>query len=220
MPLLAGGCGGIRRVLGIGGTEPPRYIYGLAQPDSMRAAEPRGTDGQRAPALEGSLAIASYVTPGIYGERGIVYRRNETEYAVYQNREWKMDLGDHLALFTQNILWNRPLTAEPAIYDPPSRRAQTYLWRATVREFEEVDRPQGVFVAVRLDAALIRVANDSIVWSGTARAERQVGPPRLADMNLVVQGLSEVAGEVITELVKQAEGSVGRGAAVRAQSRP
>ena len=207
-------------MLGLGGTDPARYLYGLALPDSLLEASPQRLDGGRTPALQGTLAIASYVTPGIYGDRGIVIRRNDTEFSVYNYREWKMDLGDHLALFTQNILWHHPLTAEPAIFDPPSRRAQTYLWRATVREFEEVDRPDGVFVAVRIDAALVRIANDSIIWSGSARSERQVGPTKTEDMNVVIRGMSEAASEIILRLVLAAESAVSRGPAVRAQSSP
>ena len=84
-----------------------------------------------------------------------------------------------------------------------------------------MDRPQGVFVAVRFDAAILKVANDSIIWSGSASAERLVGPPRKTEeMDPVVQGLSTVAAELITQLVREASSALGRGSAVRAQSRP
>ena len=45
---------------------------------------------------DGSVAVSRYVTPGLYGERGIVYRVGESGYATYLSREWAIPLGEML----------------------------------------------------------------------------------------------------------------------------
>jgi ABC-type uncharacterized transport system auxiliary subunit len=75
-------------------------------------------------------------------------------------------------------------------------------WRGTVREFEEVDRAGLVFAAVRLDARLVRAADDSVLWSGTARAESRVTDAK--NMTAVVDSLSSLAAPAVTTLAREA----------------
>jgi ABC-type uncharacterized transport system auxiliary subunit len=176
---------------------PPRELYRVSLPDTG-AGSGGATNLSR---ISGTLAIAEYATPGIYGEPGIVFRIGESEYGSYPNREWALPLGNQLGVLTERVLARAPLTTEPAVFDPPSRRAQTYIWRGSVREFDEVDRDKQVFAAVRIDARLVRAADDSIIWSGTARAEK---PVPSADMPGIVQALSALADQVVSELVDRA----------------
>jgi hypothetical protein len=99
------------------------------------------------------------------------------------------------------VLARVPLTAERAVFDPPSRRAQTYIWRATVREFEEVDRGSEVRAAVRIDVRIARAEDDSIVWSGSSRLERAA---QNSSMSGIVQTLSALADEVVVDLATRA----------------
>jgi hypothetical protein len=171
---------------------------------------PAETAGVALPALtedlpEGSLAISRYITPGLYGQRGIVYRVGEAGYASYPSREWAIPLGEMLGRRTADLLQERPLLRGGALFDPPTRRSFTHLWRGTVREFEEIDRGNDVFVAVSLEASLIRVEDDSILWSGGARAERPVPDGTIEG---IVAGLSAATDEVVFALLDSARVSI------------
>jgi hypothetical protein len=99
----------------------------------------------------------------------------------------------------------RPLLRGGALFDPPTRRTFTHRWRGTVREFEEIDRGNDVFVAVNLEASLIRIEDDSIVWSGAARVERPVPD---GTMEGIIAGLSAAPDEVVFALLDSARVSI------------
>jgi ABC-type uncharacterized transport system auxiliary subunit len=185
---------------------PARELYRLTLPDSSEAGagSALATDGAPPP-LAGTLAITQYATPGIYGDPQIVFRLNDNQYGSYSSsshdREWAVPLGEQLGVLTERVLARVPLTAERAVFDPPSRRSQTYIWRGTVREFEEVNRGSQVLAAVRIDARIARAEDDSIVWSGSARLERAASP---ANMSGIVQTLSTLATEVVADLATRA----------------
>jgi hypothetical protein len=115
-----------------------------------------------------------------------------------------------LGMITEDLLRTRPLTAEPAIFDPPSPHAYTYIWRGTVRELEEVDRGRTVYAAIQLDARLVRAADDSVIWSGTTRLERVVPE---GTMPAIVLMLSQLAAEGVTQLVEAARPTLAATAA-------
>lgn len=184
------------------GPIPPRELYRLALPEPAPgdSAPVVATDGSPPP-LAGTLAITEYATPGIYGEPSIVYRLNDTEYGSYPDREWAVPLGEQLGVLTERVLARVPLTTERAVFDPPSRRSQTYIWRATVREFDEVDVGSEVHAAVHVDLRIVRAQDDSIVWSGSSRLERVAQSPKMPG---IVQTLSALADEVVTDLATRA----------------
>ena len=181
-------------------------------PVEMYRLLPTATDaGSEAPIVasaglpDGSVAVSRFVTPGLYGQRGIVYRVGESGYAAYPSREWAIPLGEMLGRRTADLLQERPLVRGGAMFDPPTRRAFTYAWRGTVREFEEIDRGSNVFVGVHLEASLVRIEDDSIVWSGGARAERAVPE---GTMEGIVAGLSAATDEVMIALLDSARVSI------------
>jgi ABC-type uncharacterized transport system auxiliary subunit len=195
----------------IRGTIPARELYRIAAAPGDSAGPAVGTDG--APPLAGSLGIAPYITAGIYAEPSIAYRVGDAEYGTYPSREWALPLSQMLGVLTEEIVRRHPLTADPAIYSPPSLRSQTYLWRGRVRRFEEVDRGKVVSAAVSVDAAILRTSDDSVLWSGSARRERVVTGGTMAD---VVRTLSALATEAVEELVADAGRSVQRRSAATA----
>jgi ABC-type uncharacterized transport system auxiliary subunit len=199
----------------IRGTLPPRELYRLSPVDTAppAVADPLG----RPPALgDATLAVAPYEAPGIYGGPSIVYRVNETEYGAYPSREWAIPLGQMLGVLTEGVLRRAPLTAGPAIFDPPSLRAQRYVWRGTVREFEEVNRGRALSAAVRIDAALLRTSDDSVVWTGSARREAPVAEPT---MNAVVRTLSSLAADAVGTLAAEADSALRAHPAASARGR-
>lgn len=198
----------------IRGTLPPRELYRLSVPDSAAAADPRPPS---APALAaGALAIAPYETPGVYGEPSIVYRVGETEYGAYPTREWAIPLGQMLGVLTEDVLRRAPLTTGAAIFNPPSLRGQGYVWRGTVREFEEVNRGRALSAAVRVDAAILRTGDDSVLWTGSVRRESAVAEPT---MNAVVRTLSALAATVVAELAAEADSALRTRSAASARGR-
>jgi hypothetical protein len=62
-----------------------------------------------------------------------------------------------------------------------------------------------VLAEVRLDASLVRSADDSVVWSGTARVERLVAQPTMQN---VVAALSATAVEVVSVLAADARAAL------------
>lgn len=187
-----------------------RELYRLTIPDSS------GLAGQATGPLTGSIAIERYVSPGLYGDASLVYRVDENAYGAYPSREWAIPLADQLGMLTESQLRRRPLSSGAVIFRPPSPRAHAYLWRGTVRQFEEVNRGSQVFASVHLDAMLVRTADDSVMWTGSARAERAVATPTMA---AIVATLSTLAASVVSELVDDASRTVAArpaAAAVRA----
>ena len=190
----------------IRGTIPARELYRIAAAPGDSAASPAAATNGAAP-LAGSLGVSPYVTAGIYAEPSIAYRIGDAEYGTYPSREWALPLSQMVGVLTEEILRRRPLTADPAIYSPPSLRSQTYLWRGRVRRFEEVNRGKVVSAAVWVDAAILRTSDDSVLWSGSARRERVVSGNKMSD---VVGMLSILATEVVEELVVEAERALHR----------
>jgi hypothetical protein len=159
---------------------------------------------------EGSLAVSRYITPGLYGQRGIVYRVGDAGYATYPSREWAIPLGEMLGRRTADLLQEKPLLQGGTLFDPPTRRTFTHLWRGTVREFEEINRGNSVLVAVNLEASLIRVEDDSILWSGAARVERAVPEGTIEG---IIAGLSAATDEVVFALLDSARVSIRQNSA-------
>lgn len=200
------------------GSLPPREFYRLQVPDTLITARITEPPSATAP-LAGSLAVGAYRAPGLYGRSGIVYRLNGTEYNSYPQRDWAIPLADQLGLMTQLVLRHAPLTRDGALFEPPNERSHSWLWRGTVREFEEVDRPDGtVLAAVRLEASLIRAGDDSVAWSGMVRLERPVAGKR--SMNAVVETLSALALEAVATLVAEARTHVTTAQAASAGNSP
>ena len=215
--LLTAGCGVIRRAIIGGDKEPARYYYGLRLPGADSLDGVAAMNGARtAGPLAGTLAVLPYVAPGLYGEPRLIFRTGQTEYNTYTNREWAIPLTQQLGLMTEALLRRRPLTSEPALFDPPSRSSHTYIWRGAVRHFEEVDRGSEVLAEVHVEASLVRTADDSVLWSGEARSQRNLGGTR--DMNVIVTALSELASEAIDRLLADAGAAARRRPAVGARS--
>jgi ABC-type uncharacterized transport system auxiliary subunit len=185
------------------GKRPPLEQYVLVLPDSNDGVVPAGP-----PVLRGTLGIMPYATRGIYDERGIVFRIDDLQLSSYASREWAIPLREMLGTITEEMLRNRPLTAEPAVFDPRTPRAAEYRWRGSVREFEEVDRGRQVLAAVHLEVEIIRVANDSVVWKGAERMERAVPEPTRS-MTRVVETLSALTGDVLSRLIDRARTDLG-----------
>jgi ABC-type uncharacterized transport system auxiliary subunit len=187
------------------GKLPPQEFYRLRLPeptDSIASATPDAA----APSLTpGGIAILPYVAPGLYGNRNIVFRVDESAYGSYPNREWALPVPTMLGMLTEDIFRAHPLTRDAAVFDPPSPHAYAYVWRALVRELEEVDRGQRVYAVVRFDARLLRAKDDSVMWAGSARLERLVPE---ATMPAIVAMLSQLSAEVIAQLQESARTSV------------
>lgn len=172
-------------------------LYRLSGPEPV---ETDATSASRQP-LRGGLAISPYVTRGLYADDGIVYSVDEVSYGAYPNREWAIPLSEMLGSLTEAALKVRPLDNGMAAFDPPSLRGYAYQWRGSVKEFEEKNRGRAVLAAVALDAQLVRTRDDSVVWRGTKRVEREV--PQ-GTMRAIVVALSAAANEVIASLIEDA----------------
>jgi hypothetical protein len=194
----------------IHGKLPAIEYYRLRIPDGLDTLAAVDRDGSSESLPAGAIAIVPYVTPGIYGDGGIVYRVDESAYGAYPNREWALPVPTMLGMLTQDLLRARPLTRDQPIFDPPSPHAYAYIWRGAVRELEEVDRGKDVFAAVRFDARLVRARDDSVLWSGSVRLERPVPE---GTMPAIVEMLSVLAADAIKQLQDGVRATLARPAA-------
>lgn len=179
---------------------PPLEQYRLA-PASQSTASAVGSESNHAGPLAGSIAVSRFLTPGVYGGSQIVYRIGATGYGSYPHREWALPLGEMLGMLAEETIRAEPLGAS-AVYDPASMRQFAYEWQGSVRQFEEVNRDDLVFVSVHLEGRLLRTADDSILWLGDRQVELAV--PR-ATMTNIVDSLSSAARQVMRELVTDAK---------------
>jgi ABC-type uncharacterized transport system auxiliary subunit len=193
------------------GKLPANQFYRLAPVDSRGATA--GALGP--PPLTGSIAITIYETPGIYGDGALVYRVGASDYGKYPTRDWAIPLGEMLAARTETIAGARGLTSGRIAFDRTGSRREEYEWRGTVREFDEVDAASAVSVSVSLSARLVRVANDSVVWSGTSSEVEPVREARRIES--VVDALSSAASRALIRLVEDAASALRRDAAAGAQ---
>lgn len=182
--------------------------HSLPPLERYRLAPVAATDTQRARPGNGRLAgqsivVEPYQVAGVYADPQIVYRLDETRYGTYPDREWAVPVSTMLADRTADVLRTAP--AEVTV--GAGTQNAGLVWRGTVREFEEVDRGDQVFAAVRLQAMLVRGTTDSVLWQGEARVERPVEQKKT--MDAVVQALSTASTDVVRQLMSQANGSPG-----------
>ncbi|HEY0780443.1 MAG TPA: ABC-type transport auxiliary lipoprotein family protein [Gemmatirosa sp.] len=177
------------------GTLPARELYRLRPIPPAVAAPARDS-------VASLLAVEPYGTPGVYARPEIVYRVGETEYGTYPNREWALPLGTMLATVTATSLRQLPGGATRVQEGTATASAHGLVWRGTVREFEEVDRGARVTASVRLEAQLVRASDDSVLWRGSAGAERAVVPPNV--MTAVVDSLAAATSAAVADLVRDA----------------
>ena len=202
--LVASGC--------FRGRLPPREFYRLASVEAPVSAPQPGV----AP-LSGTIAIKTYATPGIYGSDLIVYRVSDAQYGAYPSREWAIPLGEMLGAITERVVRDGHLTSGRVSYKPPTARDEQYEWRGTVREFDEVDAPGSVSASVSLTAQLVRAADDSVLWSGSASIVEPVRESR--SMDAVVSALSLATAKAIGRLTDDASATLRRLAASGARNR-
>lgn len=200
LTLAAAGC--------ITGRLPALEYYRLATADSSTLATPLSTPASVVAPLPG-LAIAPFEAPGLYGRNQIVFRTGEASYGTYGSREWALPVATMLGLVTQDVLAAHPISSQRAIFDPPSLTAYPYVWRGRVRELEEVDRGKEVWASVRLEARIVRTADETVVWSGSAGLERRVPDPT---MNAIVEALSSLSTQAMLQLADDARAALGRSA--------
>jgi len=137
---------------------------------------------------------------GIYADPQIVYRLEETTYGAYPNREWAIPLGTMLADATVETMRAIPELGV-RVADERTAGSHGLVWRGVVQQFEEVNRGKKVGAAIRLDAALVRTAGDSVVWQGSVGLERPVAHPTMPE---IVRTLSELTSTAIRQLALQA----------------
>lgn len=185
---------------GCGRSLPPLERYRL---EPVATADTQGAHPGNGRLAGQSIVVLPYEAPGIYADPQIVYRIDETRYGTYPDREWAIPVSTMLADRTADILRTAP--ADVAVGGTTPNAG--LVWRGTVREFEEVNRGDQVFAAVRLQAMLLRGTTDSVVWQGEARAERPVEQKK--QMEAVVQALSAASTDAVRQLMAQANGSPG-----------
>jgi ABC-type uncharacterized transport system auxiliary subunit len=195
------------------GTLPAREFYRLTPVDLV---SPR-TAIAGPPPLTGSIAVVAYDTPGIYGDGALVYRVGASGYGKYPTREWAIPLGEMLASRTETIAAASALTSGRVAYDRTGSRLEQYEWRGSIREFDEVDSPASVTVSVSLAARLVRMADDSVVWSGSVHEVESVAEAR--KIGSVVAALSAASSRALARLVDDASSTLRRLAAAGAQGR-
>lgn len=207
MALVAGAAACIR------GSLPAREFYRITPVDSLLASDGESGPAQP-PALQGTVAVLEYDTPGLYGTNAIVFRVGASRYGTYPSREWAIPLGEMLGSLTERVARARRINADNVSFTTTRPHDAAYEWRGEVREFDEVDGPTAVSASVTLAARLVRTADDSVVWSGSARAAEPVAEAR--SMDAVIAALSRAATRAVAQLADDASAVLRRVPAARA----
>jgi uncharacterized lipoprotein YmbA len=172
-----------------------------------RLVAPAPSPANPSPPTDGVIVVEPYVTPGIYADEALVYRTSATQYFTYPYRQWAMPLSEALALVTVDVLRSAPapIGTSSVVTDDVAAGARGLKWRGVVRHFEEVDSGRFVGVAIAVDATITRSRDDSVLWRGSASADRQVPE---ATMPAIVSAMSVIADSVVRALAGQAAGSL------------
>jgi hypothetical protein len=186
----------------IRGKLPARQFYRITVVDSIAST----LRPPSSPPLAGSIAIAWYKTPGIYGSGSVIYRVGSSSYGAYPSREWAIPLGEMLGSLTEDIVRRGGLTSGPVLFETALPRRDQYEWRGAVVEFDEVDTPTSVSASVSLVAQLVRVADDSVIWAGSAEYVEPVLETQR--MESVVAALSVAATRAVMRLSDEAAASL------------
>jgi uncharacterized lipoprotein YmbA len=185
----------------LGGPQPLERYRLLPAPATRPIAATTAEAGASALPI---ITVEPYATSGVYADPQIVFRLGETTYGTYPNREWAVPLGTMLADVTLDAMRAVP-ALQARVADDRASASSGLVWRGVVQRFEEVDRGEQVLAAVRLDAVLLRVPGDSVVWQGTAGFERPVPE---ATMTAIVDSLSALTSSAIGQLLAGAHGAL------------
>lgn len=184
---------------------PPLEFYSLMVPDSATVVTNLAQPPLRLSLAAGSIGIAPYEAPGLYGDVSIVYRVDDASYGAYPSRRWAEPLPAMLGMITEDVLRRAPITAGAATFAPPSYQTEAFVWHGLVREFEEVDRGRSVSVTVALEARITRASDDSLLWTGTVRLEQ---PVPQGTMPAIVSGLSALSVAAVNRLADEARAAL------------
>jgi uncharacterized lipoprotein YmbA len=197
----AGALAGLLLSACLGGPNPVERYRLLPAPVTGPVVAAPARTGAGAPP---TITVEPYVTSGVYADPQIVFRLGETTYGTYPNREWAVPLGTMLADATLDAMRAVP-ALRGRVADERASASSDLVWRGVVQQFEEVDRGRHVSAAVRLDAVLVRVPGDSVIWQGTAALERPVPEPT---MGAIVDTLSSLTYGAIARLLAGARGAL------------
>jgi ABC-type uncharacterized transport system auxiliary subunit len=179
-------------------TPPPATASGTEAPA-------RPVAGRRVPAMPAAtIRVEPYVTEGIYADPQIVYRTGESRYGAYPNREWALPLSTMLADLTADVLRGSSGLRVRVIGGSEGGQPD-FIWRGTVHEFEEVNRGEQVLAAVHLEGSLVRAADDSLLWQGSAQGEQPVTGD---SMEAVVAALSRLGASTVGSMVREAAAAI------------
>jgi len=171
-------------------SSPPTHYYAL-KVNKL----PGGGSGK--PIVDGSVAVERINGGRIYDQERIVFRDAKNEIGFYEYHQWTSSPSE---LTTQAILTSlmagNYFRSAGQYKDTPD---PDYILSGRITNFEEVDRPEGVFASVSIELSLINAKQHSMVWSGQSASELPVAARNVAT---VAQTLDEAMSNSVKQVMQ------------------
>jgi ABC-type uncharacterized transport system auxiliary subunit len=149
------------------------------------------------PLIDGSVAIERIKGGRIFDQERIVYRDKNNEIGFYEYHHWTSAPSD---MATESVISS--LTAggyfrsAMAYKDAPD---PDYVLGGRITNFEEVDKPEGVFATVGIELSLINSKQHISVWSSRGESELPVESRTVAT---VAQRLDDAMANSIKQVMQ------------------
>jgi ABC-type uncharacterized transport system auxiliary subunit len=155
-----------------------------------------------APKLKETLGIAGFTASFSYRQSRLLYREETpaTKVGFYEDRRWVSSPTELVTLaaishFRQSGLFAR-------VIPNPGDSSVDYVLKGRITELEELDKPDGYYAKVSLEAELydLRQKRQTVIWTGAVHRQRKTSVRNVDD---IANELSLAVGEALQELVSQ-----------------
>ena len=162
------------------------YALKVTKPEPMANAKPLNA---------GSVVVERITGERVYDQERIVYRDVKNEVGFYEYHQWTSAPTEMTTQSIMNSLISGGYFRSVAYYrlvaDPD------YILTGRIISFEEIDRADGVFAAVRINVSLIDNKKGESVWSGFGESEL---PVEIKKASAVAERLDEALANSIKQI--------------------
>jgi ABC-type uncharacterized transport system auxiliary subunit len=154
------------------------------------------------PKLSETLGVAGFTASFSYRQSRLLYREQESAAKVgfYEDRRWVSSPTELVTLaaishFRQSGLFAR-------VVPNPGDSTVDYVLKGRIVELDEVDKSDGYYANVGLEAELydLRQQRHTVIWTGNVYRQRKT---TARDVDIIANELSLALGEALQELVSK-----------------
>jgi ABC-type uncharacterized transport system auxiliary subunit len=180
---------GVLLIVLTGCSSPPTHYYAL------KVGKVAASPGK--PIIDGSVAVERINGGRIYDQERIVFRGANNEIGYYEYHQWTSSPSELATQAINTSLMSDNYFRSAAAYkDTPD---PDYILSGRITNFEEVDKPEGVFAIVGIELSLINTKQHASVWSAHGESEL---PVEVRNVPTVAQRLDEAMSNSIKQVMQ------------------